>query len=305
MKNNILSIEKPQKKTNYSPKLLDFSAKFWFIIATVGQWIFGFYVVSVYHVSTFKGDFEKWNTVLPKGYVAGDWKGNLMVGIHVLLAAIMVIGGPLQFIPQIRERFRTFHRWLGIIYVYTAIIVSSVGFLMVWTRGTVGDTFMHIANSMQTFYIIIFAVLAVKFAREKQFAKHRNYTLRLFMVANGVWFFRVGLMAWLVINQAPVGFNPDTFTGAFFVGIINLCLCSSYFIDFAGNVFLCSKNTKPTIFDSYFDSYFLVYNHYDNRHFRSHNGNVVAQNLKYVFIETSRYLNEKTFVEKSFILLYR
>lgn len=215
MKNNILSIEKPPKKTNYNPKLLDFSAKFWFIIATIGQWIFGFYVVSVYHVSTFKGDFEKWNTVLPKGYVAGDWKGNLMVGIHVLLAAIMVIGGPLQFIPQIRERFRTFHRWLGRIYVYTAIIVSSVGFIMVWTRGTVGDTFMHIANSMQTFYIIIFAILAVKFARKKQFAKHRNYTLRLFMVANGVWFFRVGLMAWLVVNQAPVGFNPDTFTGPF------------------------------------------------------------------------------------------
>ncbi len=215
MKTNVLSTEKVSKTDNYSSKLLDFSAKFWFIIATIGQWIFGFYVVSVYHVSTFKGDFEKWNTVLPKGYVAGDWKGNLLVGIHVILAAIMVIGGPLQFIPQIRERFRTFHRWLGKTYVYTAIIVSSVGFIMVWTRGTVGDTFMHIANSMQTFYIIIFAILAVKFAREKQFPKHRNYTLRLFMVANGVWFFRVGLMAWLVINQAPVGFNPDTFTGPF------------------------------------------------------------------------------------------
>jgi uncharacterized membrane protein len=215
MKTNVLSPEKSTPKANYSPKLLDFSAKFWFIVATIGQWIFGVYVVSVYHVSTFKGDFEKWNTVLPKGYVAGDWKGNLMVGIHVILAAIMVLGGPLQFIPQIRERFRTFHRWLGRIYVYTAIIVSSVGFLMVWTRGTVGDTFMHVTNSVQTFYIIVFAILAVKFARKKQFGKHRNYTLRLFMVANGVWFFRVGLMAWLVINQAPVGFNADTFTGPF------------------------------------------------------------------------------------------
>lgn len=215
MKNNLLTPEKVNKTDNYSPKLLDFTAKLWFIAATIGQWIFGVYVVSVYHVSTFKGDFEKWNTVLPKGYVAGDWKGNLLVGIHVILAAIMVIGGPLQFIPQIRERFRTFHRWLGKTYVYTAIIVSSVGFIMVWTRGTVGDTFMHVTNSVQTFYIIIFAILAVRFAKKRQFAKHRNFALRLFMVANGVWFFRVGLMAWLVINQAPVGFNPDTFTGPF------------------------------------------------------------------------------------------
>lgn len=215
MKTSIHSTEKTIQKPDYNPKLLNLSAKIWFIFATIGQWIFGIYVISVYHVSTFKGDFEKWNTVLPKGYVAGDWKGNLLVGIHVILAAIMVIGGPLQFIPQVRERFRTFHRWLGKIYVYTAIIVSSVGFMMVWTRGTVGDTFMHVTNSVQTFYIIIFAILAVKFAKKQQFDKHRNYALRLFMVANGVWFFRVGLMAWLVINQAPVGFNPDTFTGPF------------------------------------------------------------------------------------------
>ncbi len=215
MKTNVLSSEKLNTNANYSSKLLDFSAKFWFAIATIGQWIFGFYVVSVYLVSTFKGDFEKWNTVLPKGYIAGDWKGNLLVGIHVILAAIMVIGGPLQFIPQIRERFRTFHRWLGRVYVVTAIIVSSAGFIMVWTRGTVGDTFMHVTNSIQAFYIIIFAILAVRFAKKRQFAQHRNWTLRLFMVANGVWFFRIGLMAWLVINQAPVGFNPDTFTGPF------------------------------------------------------------------------------------------
>jgi uncharacterized membrane protein len=215
MKTNVLSSKNLEEKVNYSSKLLDFTAKFWFIIATIGQWIFGFYVVSVYHVSTFKGDFEKWNTVLPKGYITGDWKGNLLVGIHVILAAIMVIGGPLQFIPQIRERFRTFHRWLGKTYVVTAIIVSSAGFIMVWTRGTVGDTFMHITNSIQAFYIIIFAILAIRFAQKRQFDKHRNWALRLFMVANGVWFFRVGLMAWLVINQAPVGFDPKTFTGPF------------------------------------------------------------------------------------------
>lgn len=215
MKTNVFSTEKTTPKSIYNPRLLDFSGKFWFIIATIGQWIFGIYVVAVYHVSTFKGDFEKWNTVLPKGYIIGDWKGNLLVGIHVILAAIMIIGGPLQFIPQIRDRFRTFHRWLGKTYVTTAIIVSSVGFIMVWTRGTVGDTFMHVTNSIQALYIIIFAILSVRFARKRQFAKHRKWVLRLFMVANGVWFFRVGLMAWLVVNQAPVGFNPETFTGPF------------------------------------------------------------------------------------------
>lgn len=31
--------------------------------------------------------------------------------------------------------------------------------------------------------------------------------MRTFMVANGVWFFRVGLMGWILVNQGPVGMN--------------------------------------------------------------------------------------------------
>ncbi|MFN3847773.1 MAG: DUF2306 domain-containing protein [Spirosomataceae bacterium] len=209
------SVQLSQKKLLYNPKLLDLSVKAWFVAAAIGQWIFGIYVIAVYHVATFKGQFEKWNVVLPKGYVAGDWKGNLMVGIHVLLAAIIVIGGPLQIIPQVRERFGAFHKWLGRIYVFTAMVVSLAGVIMVWTRGTVGDTFMHTTNSLQIIYIFWFGVQAVKTARNKEFKKHRKWALRLFMVTNGVWFFRVGLMAWLVINQAPVGFNTETFSGPF------------------------------------------------------------------------------------------
>lgn len=237
MRKTELSLEKLSKNSNYNFKLLDFTAKFWFAIATIGQWIFGYYIIAMYYTPTFTGNFEKWNRVLPKGYIAGDWKGNLLVGIHVILAAIMVIGGPLQLMPFIRNRFKTFHRWLGRTYVITAIIVSSVGFIMGWTRGSVGDTFMHVSNSIQAIYIVVFAILSIKYAQKRQFDKHRNWTLRLFMVANGVWFFRVGLMAWLVINKAPVGFDPETFTGPFLTFLslftyavpISLILLEMYF----------------------------------------------------------------------------
>jgi len=29
----------------------------------------------------------------------------------------------------------------------------------------------------------------------------------------GVWFFRIGLMGWIVLNKGPVGFDPHTFRG--------------------------------------------------------------------------------------------
>jgi Predicted membrane protein (DUF2306) len=196
-------------------KFLAVSAKSWFIVATIGQWLFGLYIVAFYHRSALVGDFEHWNKVLPKGYVVGDWKGNLMMATHVLLAGFMVIGGPLQFIPAIRNRFKTFHRWLGRTYVYLAVIISFGGFIMLLTRGSVGSVDMRIFNCFQAFYVFVFAFFTIQNAKKKRFAEHRKWALRLFLVANGVWFFRIGLMAWLLINQAPVGFDAETFSGPF------------------------------------------------------------------------------------------
>ncbi|MBD2701334.1 DUF2306 domain-containing protein [Spirosoma sp. BT702] len=204
-----------ERNATYAAKTLTYAAAIWLAVATVGQWLFGIYILFFYGKATITGDFERWNDVLPRGYVEGDWKGNLIIGAHVLLAAILVIGGPLQLIPQIRKRLPHFHRWLGRIYVVSAIVVSTAGLFMLWTRGTVGDATQHITNSIQAIYIVLFALLTIKYARSRQIAKHRVWALRLFMVVNGVWFFRVLLMGWLVINGGPVGFNPKTFTGPF------------------------------------------------------------------------------------------
>jgi hypothetical protein len=32
-----------------------------------------------------------------------------------------------------------------------------------------------------------------------------------------VWFFRLGLTLWLLVHQAPVGFDPKTFSGPFLI----------------------------------------------------------------------------------------
>lgn len=200
---------------SYAARILTLSATIWLTVATAGQWLFGYYILAFYGKSTINGDFDRWNDVLPHGYVAGDWSGNLIVGLHVLLASILVVGGPLQLMPPVRRRFPVFHRWLGRLYVITAIVVSTAGFIMVWTRGSVGDLLQHITISLQAIYIVVFALLTIRHARQRQFTQHRTWAMRLFMVVNGVWFFRVGLMCWLVINGGPAGFDPKTFTGPF------------------------------------------------------------------------------------------
>jgi len=198
------------------PKIyLDLSVKSWFVAATIGQWIFGYYIAAFYGKSSMSGQLEEWNKVLPHGYIKEDWVGNAFVIAHILLAIVMVVGGPLQLIPQLRTRFKRAHRWVGRVYIVTAVLIAVDGLVMVWTRGAVGGLFQHLMISIQAIYIIVFAVLAFRYALQREFAKHRQWAIRLYLVSNGVWFFRVSLMAWLMLNGGPVGFDPKTFDGPF------------------------------------------------------------------------------------------
>ncbi|WP_347921871.1 DUF2306 domain-containing protein [Pontimicrobium sp. SW4] len=211
------------KKAN---KVLNATVTLWFVLAVLGQWIFAYYVATFYGGSAIHGNLENWNKVLPQGYVYGETTGNLAVAIHLFFAIIIIVGGPLQFSQQLRNRARNFHRWNGKIYIVTAIILSVSGLYMILTRGSAGGTTGAITISINAVLIIICAVLAWRFALKRNFKEHRIWTIRLFLVVSGVWFFRIGLMFWLFINNGPVGFDMKTFQGPFltFLGIAQYAL---------------------------------------------------------------------------------
>lgn len=195
--------------------LLQFGAQSWFVIAVLGQLIFTVYVAMFYGGAALRGNLESWNKVLPHGYIAGDAFGNAIVAAHIFLAVLVNIGGALQFIPQIRTRFPRFHRWNGRIYLSAVCLASVAGLMMVWGRGAVGGFIQHIGISFNAVLIILFAALSLRYALMRDFASHRRWALRLFMVVSGVWFFRISLMLWLVLNKGPAGFDPKTFEGPF------------------------------------------------------------------------------------------
>lgn len=196
-------------------KVLNTAVTVWFTVAVLGQWIFATYVLLFYGKATATGHYENWNEVLPRGYVAGETIGNVVVGIHLLLAVIIIVGGPIQLIPKVREYAPTFHRWNGRLYILVAFLMSLSGLYMVWVRGSVGGTVQHISISINAILIMIAAVFAIKYAMVRNFENHRVWAIRLFLVVNGVWFFRVGLYFWLLINKGVVGFDPETFEGPF------------------------------------------------------------------------------------------
>jgi len=191
------------------------AARLWFFATVAGQLVFAAYIVSLYGGAAVAGNLNGWNKVMTHGFVRADLTGNIVIAVHLLLAAVIMVGGTLQLIPQLRAEAPSFHRWNGRVYLVGAVVAALSGLYMVWFRGAVGDTVQHLGTSLNAVLLVACAGMTVRRALSRNFAAHRRWALRLFMCVSGVWFFRVGLMFWLAVNGGPAGFDIDTFTGPF------------------------------------------------------------------------------------------
>jgi len=209
-----MTLTKTPDYTSFADAALKAAARFWFIVAVAGQWMFAYYIAARYGPAL-RGHFQGWNSGTVHRYVPGDPIGNIAMGVHLLLAVIVTVGGPLQLIPQLRRLAPSFHRWNGRLYIPAVFVTSIAALYMVWIRGTVGDLLQHLGVSLDALLIMTFAALALRYAIARDFATHRRWALRLFIVVSGVWVFRVGLMLWILINHGPAGFDPKTLIGPF------------------------------------------------------------------------------------------
>lgn len=189
------------------------AAASWFVVAVLGQLMFVVYVIGFFGRAAVRGEFAAWDKVLTHGIILGDTAGNLVVFLHLGFASLVTVGGILQLVPKIRQLAPTFHRWNGRVYLASALVMSVGGLIMVWTRGAAGALSQDIAISIMALLIIGCAVMAYRHARARRIDVHRRWALRLFLVVSGGWFFRIGLMFWILVNQGPVGFDPETFQG--------------------------------------------------------------------------------------------
>jgi hypothetical protein len=195
-------------------KALRASGALWIATALAGQWAFAAYIASFYGGAALARRFDRWNDVLVGGYVRGGAFGNVVLGAHLLLAFIITVGGTLQVLPWLRARAPAFHRYNGRLYVATAFAVTLAGLYAVWTRGTAGGVLLRVGISGNGAFILVAAALALRYARARAIARHRRWALRAYLLVSGVWFFRVGLMFWILVHRGPVGVG-DHFDGPF------------------------------------------------------------------------------------------
>lgn len=204
------------KSDRISRKVFGSSVALWFLATLVGQWFFAAYVIAYYgSLMVPEGMPGLSNSHIPRNYEPSDPLGNVALAAHVLIASVILIGGPLQLVPQIRLRFPAFHRWTGRLYLTSAIVATLSGFYMIWIRGSaVGDLSQHLGLSLNGVLILVFAFYTVRSAVAGSLVSHRVWALRLFLASSGVWFSRVGLWLWVKLTGGA-GLDFASFTGPF------------------------------------------------------------------------------------------
>jgi hypothetical protein len=223
-------------RTSLANGALQTSGIIWFLLAVIGQWTFVYYILVAFGGPAVAGNPEAWNDTQPiHGYIAGDLIGNLFFASHVLLAAVITFGGTLQLVPQIRAHFIGFHRWNGRVFMTVAFIMAISGIYMAWgPRETRLTDIGGIGVSLNGVLIMIAATMALRHVFAKRIDQHRRWAMRTFILVNGVWFYRVGFMGWIIVNQGPLGSTssldgPFDLTIAFASYLLPLGILELYF----------------------------------------------------------------------------
>ncbi|AKS43387.1 DUF2306 domain-containing protein [Wenzhouxiangella marina] len=212
---NDIALDTPASRAALGRRAVQASARLWFLIAALGHGIFLIYILAVFFPPVASHGLAGLDGLhLPSGFREGDALGNLAAVSHVLLAALVIGGGPLQLIPGVRQRFPIFHRWLGRAYLFAAMLSALGGLYMTWTRSPIGDLLSKAGISIDAILILVFGAMALRSALARRFDLHRRWAMRLFLAASAVWFFRVGLMAWVTLTGG-IGIDFETFTGPF------------------------------------------------------------------------------------------
>lgn len=189
---------------------LRWASVLWFVVTAIGQTAFIGFILAFYGVRTATGNFAGWNDKpLIDGYTVGDDAGNVVFAAHVLLASVVTLGGLMQMVPALRRKWPRLHRYTGRAFLLIATFMALSGVWLAVVRGAYLSVVSAVAILINALLILIFASMAWRHAIRRRFEQHRLWAMRTFMVVSGVWFLRVGLMGWVVLNHGPVGMTDD------------------------------------------------------------------------------------------------
>lgn len=194
--------------------------------------LFGAYILIFYAGALLAGQARKWNQVLPGLHDATQPVSTLSIGLHFMAGGMILAFGFIQLIERIRVRAPAVHRWLGRIYVASALLAGVGGLLFILITGTIGGKLMDVGFGLYGALMIWAAAQTYRHARQRRIEAHRAWAIRLFALAIGSWLYRMEYGLWVVLTHR-LGHTSD-FQGwfdivmAFFFYVPNLLVAEAY-----------------------------------------------------------------------------
>ncbi|MFK7994349.1 MAG: DUF2306 domain-containing protein [Granulosicoccus sp.] len=153
--------------------------------------IFGCYILVFYALASLGDGAEQWNQVLPGLYDAENAGSTAGIAVHFLAGGVILVLGCLQLLEGVRRRFPALHRCSGRVYVLACVLAAVGGLVFIMLKGTIGGLMMDIGFAGYGLLMLLAAVQTIRFARRREFKRHRAWALRLFALAVGSWLYRM------------------------------------------------------------------------------------------------------------------
>ncbi|HZH18222.1 MAG TPA: DUF2306 domain-containing protein [Archangium sp.] len=144
--------------------------------------------------------------MIPKQF---EWPIQNM--IHRLGGTLYMVLGVLQFSKTFRARRPRVHRWAGRVFVLLSFAAAISGMTMAYTHGMAGA--VELVPSVVFGALMILATArAYQYARNRDFAQHREWMIRSFSIGLGIATIRILYM----LGIATTSLTPTQLIGVTF-----------------------------------------------------------------------------------------
>jgi uncharacterized membrane protein len=100
--------------------------------------------------------------------------------VHVAGAATALLLGPLQFLPRLRARYRTLHRWIGRTYAVSCLVGGAAGLML--ALGTSTGRLSTVGFGLLAVIWTLTTATAWRYALKRNFVEHRRWMIRSFVL---------------------------------------------------------------------------------------------------------------------------
>lgn len=171
-------------------------------------------ILATYVRHALQNQAELWNDgFLPGLFDPDRILATVGIGLHFVTGAALMLVIPLQLIAPLRRRYPSMHRWSGRVIVAAALLTGFGGLCFILAKGTIGGLPMSIGFGIYGALMALASVNTLRFARAREWARHRAWAIRLFTLVIASWLYRVEYLGWSIATNG-IG-RTKTFDGPF------------------------------------------------------------------------------------------